>query len=633
MKHLWLIPIWPLLGFLLNGFFGCRLGKSLAAKIGCGSVGLSLLASLGAVWDLAGLPHDARRVEQVMAPWIGVGGFQADWGLLLDPLSAVMILVVSGVGFLIHVYAVGYMHDDRDFPRFFTYLNLFTFSMLMLVLANNYLLLYVFWEAVGLCSYLLIGFWFERPAAAEAGKKAFIVNRVGDFGFGLGVMLLWTSLGTVQYASAFAAAPDRLASGGGLVTAITLLLFLGATGKSAQLPLHVWLPDAMEGPTPVSALIHAATMVTAGVYMVARSAPLFNLAPLTMGVVAWIGGLTAVFAATIALVQTDIKRVVAYSTISQLGYMFLGCGVGAYAAAIFHLMTHAFFKALLFLGAGSVIHGLSGEQDLRKMGGLRRQMPITAWTFLVAALANVGIFPLAGFWSKDEILFGAFAGGSIALWALAAGGVFLTGFYMLRCYYLAFEGPSRARSHAHPAQESPAVMSVPLVILAVFAMGVGFVGFPPEHGAYHRFVEAVFVMPGAVAAHAAPPEELVSMALVSLLIAAAGVLAATWFYRWRPELPDRLAGQYPTAYRILLNKYYVDEIYDALFVEPIKRGAVWLWRRFDEPVVDGSVNGVGAIVRTASILLRYLQTGYVMNYVLSFILGVVVILGYVAFRR
>jgi len=633
MLTLWLIPIWPLLGFLLNGFFGRRLGKSLVAKIGCGSVGLSLLASLGAVWDLAGLPHDARRVEQVMAPWIGVGGFQADWGLLLDPLSAVMILVVSGVGFLIHVYAVGYMHDDRDFPRFFTYLNLFTFSMLMLVLANNYLLLYVFWEAVGLCSYLLIGFWFERPAAAEAGKKAFIVNRVGDFGFGLGVMLLWTTLGTVQYASAFAAAPDRLAAGGGLVTAITLLLFLGATGKSAQLPLYVWLPDAMEGPTPVSALIHAATMVTAGVYMVARSAPLFNLAPLTMGVVAWIGGLTAVFAATIALVQTDIKRVVAYSTISQLGYMFLGCGVGAYAAAIFHLMTHAFFKALLFLGAGSVIHGLSGEQDLRKMGGLRRRMPITAWTFLVAALANVGIFPLAGFWSKDEILFGAFAGGNFALWALAAGGVFLTGFYMLRCYYLAFEGPSRAPSHAHPAHESPAVMSVPLVILAVFAMGVGFVGFPPEHGAYHRFVEAVFVMPGAVAAHAAPPGELVAMALVSLLIAVAGILAAIWFYRWRPELPARLAAQYPTAYRILLNKYYVDEIYDALFVEPIKRGAVWLWRRFDEPVVDGSVNGVGAIVRTASILLRYLQTGYVMNYVLSFILGVVVILGYVAFKR
>jgi NADH-quinone oxidoreductase subunit L len=631
MLSLWLIPIWPLLGFLVNGFFGRRLGRSAVAKIGCGSVGLSLLAALKVVWELAGLPHDARRIEQVVAPWIGVGGFQADWGLLLDPLSAVMILVVAGVGFLIHVYAVGYMHDDRDFSRFFTYLNLFTFSMLMLVLANNYLLLYVFWEAVGLCSYLLIGFWFERPSAAEAGKKAFIVNRIGDFGFGLGVMLLWTTLGTLQYGQVFSAAPGRLAAGGGLVTAITLLLFLGATGKSAQIPLYVWLPDAMEGPTPVSALIHAATMVTAGVYMVARSAPLFNLAPLTMGVVAWIGGLTAVFAATIALVQTDIKRIVAYSTISQLGYMFLGCGVGAYAAAIFHLMTHAFFKALLFLGAGSVIHGLSGEQDLRNMGGLRRHMPITAWTFLAGALANVGIFPLAGFWSKDEILYAEFAGGHTALWALAAAGVFLTGFYMLRCYYLAFEGSSRASGHGQHAHESPAVMTMPLVILAAFAVGVGFVGFPPEHGAYHRFVEAVFAVPGEVTAHVAPLGDLIAMAFVSLLIAGAGILTATWFYLWRPGLPHRLAARFPATYRILYHKYYVDELYDALFVEPVRRSAVWLWRRFDEPVVDGSVNGLGSLVRVGSTMLRYLQTGYVMSYVLSFILGVVAILGYLTF--
>src|SRR5512147_369447 len=487
MTELWLIPVWPLLGFVLNGFFGRRLGKSVVVKIACGSVALSLLASVKVVWELLERPAEARRIEQSIAPWIGVGNFRADWGLLLDPLSAVMILVVSGVGFLIHVYAVGYMRDDRDFSRFFTYLNLFTFSMLMLVLANNYLLLYVFWEAVGLCSYLLIGFWFDRPAAAEAGKKAFIVNRVGDFGFGLGVMLLWTALGTVRYADAFAAAPARLAAGGGVVTAITLLLFLGATGKSAQIPLYVWLPDAMEGPTPVSALIHAATMVTAGVYMVARSAPLFNLAPLSMGVVAWIGAITAVFAATIALVQTDIKRVVAYSTISQLAYMFLGCGVGAYAAAIFHLMTHAFFKALLFLGSGSVIHGLSGEQDLQKMGGLRKHMPITAATFLVAALANAGVFPLAGFWSKDEILFGAFSSGSYLPWLLGAGGAFLTGFYMLRCYYLAFEGAPRAAAH-HVPHESPRIMTVPLVILAVFAVGIGFLGFPPEHGPFQAFL-------------------------------------------------------------------------------------------------------------------------------------------------
>jgi NADH-quinone oxidoreductase subunit L len=632
MTDLWLIPIWPLLGFLVLGFFGRRLPAAAVAKIACGAVGLSFLASLRAVWQLAGLSAEARRVEQVVAPWIGVGAFQADWGLLLDPLSAVMILVVSGVGLLIHVYAVGYMRDDPDVPRFFTYLNLFTFSMLMLVLANNYLLLYVFWEAVGLCSYLLIGFWFERPAAAEAGKKAFIVNRVGDFGFGLGVMLLWSALGSLQYDQVFAAAADKLPVGGGVVTAITLLLFLGATGKSAQLPLYVWLPDAMEGPTPVSALIHAATMVTAGVYMVARSAPLFGRAPLTMEVVAWVGGLTAVFAATIALVQTDIKRVVAYSTISQLGYMFLGCGVGAYAAAIFHLMTHACFKALLFLGAGSVIHGLGGEQDLRKMGGLRKRMPITAWTFLIAALANAGIAPLAGFWSKDEILYGAFAGGHYGVWILGAGGALLTGFYMLRCYYLAFEGSSRADHPGPHAHESPAVMTVPLVILAVFAVAIGFVGVPPEHGTFHRFVGPLFAAAAESAGHAAPVGEM-AMALVSLLIAATGVLIALLCYRWRPELPDRLAGQYPTVYRILLHKYYVDEWYDALLVDPIKRAALWLWRRFDEPVVDGAVNGVGSLVRAGGAILRHLQTGYVMNYVLSFLAGVVVVLGYLVFWR
>jgi len=633
LSNLWLVPVWPLLGFLVNGFFGRRIGKKAVGLIACGSVGLSLLASLLLAAGLLALPPEARRVTQVVAPWIGAGNFQADWGLLLDPLSAVMILVVSGVGFLIHVYSIGYMHEDRDYPRFFTYLNLFTFSMLMLVLADNYLLLYVFWEAVGLCSYLLIGFWFEKKSAADAGKKAFIVNRVGDFGFALGVMLVWTSLGTLRYDQVFASASAQLPAGGALVTAITLLLFVGATGKSAQLPLYVWLPDAMEGPTPVSALIHAATMVTAGVYMVARSAPLFALAPLSLSVVAWIGGLTAVFAATIALVQNDIKRIVAYSTISQLGYMFLGCGVGAYASAIFHLMTHAFFKALLFLGAGSVIHGLSGEQDIRRMGGLRKHMPITAWTFLIAALANAGIFPLAGFWSKDEILYGAMAGGHAGVWALGAGGAFLTAFYMLRCYYVVFEGPSRVDAHAaHHLHESPAVMTVPLVILAVFAALVGFVGYPPEHGAYHQFVEPAFAVARGVQAHAAPVGE-VPMAVVSLAIAVAGLLAATRFYVWRPETPARMVERYPEAYRVLLNKYYVDELYDALFVEPIRRGSLWLWRRFDELVIDGSVNGVGAVIRLGSGALRRVQTGYVMNYVLSFIVGVVAILGYLAFWR
>jgi NADH-quinone oxidoreductase subunit L len=633
LSNLWLVPVWPLLGFLTNGFFGRRIGKGAVGIVACGSVGLSLVTSVVAVAELLALPPEGRRVTQVVAPWIAAGNFQADWGLLLDPLSAVMILVVSGVGFLIHVYSIGYMHEDPDYPRFFTYLNLFTFSMLMLVLADNYLLLYVFWEAVGLCSYLLIGFWFEKRSAADAGKKAFIVNRVGDFGFALGVMLLWTSLGSLQYDQVFASAPAQLSAGGVVVTAITLLLFVGATGKSAQLPLYVWLPDAMEGPTPVSALIHAATMVTAGVYMVARSAPLFDLAPVSLTVVAWIGGLTAVFAATIALVQNDIKRIVAYSTISQLGYMFLGCGIGAYAATIFHLATHAFFKALLFLGSGSVIHGLSGEQDIRKMGALRRHMPVTAWTFLIAALANAGIFPLAGFWSKDEILYGAIAGGHAAVWVLGAGGAFLTAFYMLRCYYVVFEGRSRVDAHAaHHLHESPLVMTAPLVILAAFSAVVGFVGFPPEHGAYHRFVAPVFAIAKEAVPHAAPVGE-VPMAVLSLAIAVAGVLVATRFYVWRPESPARMVERYPKAYQVLLDKYYVDEVYEALFVEPIRSGSVWLWRKFDDLVIDGSVNGVAAVVRVGSLVLRRVQTGYVMNYVLSFLVGVVAILGYLAFWR
>ena len=634
LSNLWLVPVWPLLGFLANAFFGRRIGKGAVAMVACGSVGLSLLFSLGMAGELLALPEGARVPPQVLAPWITSGNFQADWGLLLDPLSTVMILVVSGVGFLIHVYSIGYMHEDPDYPRFFTYLNLFTFSMLMLVLANNYLLLYVFWEAVGLCSYLLIGFWFEKKSAADAGKKAFIVNRVGDFGFAIGVMLLWTTLGTLQYEQVFAAAPSQLPAGGAVVTGITLLLFVGATGKSAQLPLYVWLPDAMEGPTPVSALIHAATMVTAGVYMVARSAPLFELAPLSLSVVAWTGALTAVFAATIALVQNDIKRIIAYSTISQLGYMFLGCGVGAYAAAIFHLMTHAFFKALLFLGSGSVIHGLSGEQDIRKMGGLRRHMPITAWTFLIAALANAGIAPLAGFWSKDEILYGAIAGGHAAVWVLGASGAFLTAFYMMRCYWLTFEGGSRVEARVvHHLHESPLVMTVPLLVLAIFSAGVGFaVGYPPEHGRYHGFVEPVFAIAKSAEQHAIPVEAS-TMAAVSLTIAVVGILVALLFYWWRPSIPAQLVERFPGAYRVLLNKYYVDELYDALVVEPIRKGSFWIWQRFDERVIDGSVNGVGAIIRVGSATLRRVQTGYVMNYVLSFIVGVVAILGYLAFWR
>ncbi|MBI4536592.1 MAG: NADH-quinone oxidoreductase subunit L [candidate division NC10 bacterium] len=632
MIDLWWIPIWPLLGFLLLGFFGRRLRKSTVAAAACGSVGLAAVASLVAVGGLLSLPAGARRVEGVIAPWIQVGNFQADWGLLLDPLSAVMVLVVSVVGFLIHVYAVGYMHDDQDFPRFFTYLNLFTFSMLMLVLANNYLLLYVFWEAVGLCSYLLIGFWFERPAAA--GKKAFIVNRVGDFGFGLGVMLLWTTLGTLHYEQVFALAPTQLPAGGGLVTAITLLLFLGATGKSAQLPLYVWLPDAMEGPTPVSALIHAATMVTAGVYMVARSSALFNLAPLAMGTVAWIGALTAVFAASIALVQTDIKRVVAYSTISQLGYMFLGCGVGAYASAIFHLATHAFFKALLFLGSGSVIHALGGEQDIRKMGQLKARLPHTSRTFYWAALANAGIIPLAGFWSKDEILAAAFAGHRYLLWALGSAGAFMTAFYMFRLYYTVFEGKDNLDPPAaHQVHESPPVMTYPLLVLGAGCWLVGALfGFPPDHGLYHRFVEPVFAAAG-TEPHAISPEATLGLAAVATAIAALGIwVARAWYKTGDNPAPAQAAERHLGLYRLLWNKWYVDELYTAAFVEPIRRGALWLWQRFDEEMIDGCVNEAGEMFRDAGQLLRRTQSGYVMNYVLGFLAGVVVILGYLAFR-
>ena len=438
----WLVPTLPLLGVVVNGIFG-RWTRAHAHILGVGTTGLSFLIAFGIFLQAAG----GATLNWDVYAWIPVGEFQATVGFLVDPLSAVMMLVVTFVGLLIHIYSIGYMHGDPGYARFFTYMNLFMTSMLILVLANNYLLMFLGWEGVGLCSYLLIGFWYQKKSAADAGKKAFVVNRIGDAGFLLGLFLIWRTFGSVAYAEIFPRAEairevlERDSVFGlSLVTWMTILLFIGATGKSAQLPLYVWLPDAMEGPTPVSALIHAATMVTAGVYMVARSNALFSLAPISMNLVATVGALTAVFAASIALVQNDIKRVVAYSTISQLGYMFLGCGVGAYASGVFHLATHAFFKALLFLGCGSVIHGLSGEQDIRKMGGLRRDMPITAVTFLLAALANAGIAPLAGFWSKDQILHAAIASGHTWLWALGAAGAFGTAFYMFRLYFVVFEG-------------------------------------------------------------------------------------------------------------------------------------------------------------------------------------------------
>ncbi|MGH7264313.1 MAG: NADH-quinone oxidoreductase subunit L [Candidatus Rokuibacteriota bacterium] len=627
MIHLiWPIPALPLLGALVNLFFGRRLGHR-AHRVAVPAVGLSFLFALAAFYRVW------RHGETFVGPlwdWIVAGSFRAPLTLQLDHLSAVMLLVVTGVGFLIHVYSVGYMHAEADYPRFFTYLNLFVFSMVMLVLAGNFLLLYVFWEAVGLCSYLLIGFWYTRASAANAGKKAFIVNRVGDAGFGLGIMLIWTALGTLEYTEVFAKAPTLAAA---TATWISLLLFLGACGKSAQLPLHTWLPDAMEGPTPVSALIHAATMVTAGVYMVARSHALFEQSPIALSVVAWVGVLTAVFAATIALVQTDIKRVLAYSTVSQLGYMFVGVGVGAYAAGIYHLVTHAFFKALLFLGAGSVIHALAGEQDIRKMGGLWRKLPATRDTMLIATIAIAGLPPFSGFFSKDEILAGAWFAHRYGIFALGLVGSALTAFYMWRLLLLAFYGPSRVGPEvAHHVHESPPVMTVPLWILALFAAGAGVWGVPWAEGTViGRFLDPVLGHgTGAAAAHHGPAWTLMA---VSVLAAVAGTAAAWRMYgRGRADV-GRIGVPQGAAHRALLHAYHVDELYDRLFVRPTVRVAEWCAWAFDLGVIDAAVNGVAAAIGRAAARLRRLQTGFVMNYALSMLIGVVALLGFLLWPR
>ena len=437
MDYVWLIPVLPLIGFLINGLVGKSLPKRWVGTIGSATVALSFLITLKIFLEFIKLPVDARSVEKVVYTWIASGPFKVSVAFLIDPLSLIMMLVVSGVSTLIHIYSIGYMYDDEGFYRYFAFLNLFVFAMLTLVSANNFLLMFVGWEGVGLCSYLLIGFWYEKQSASDAGKKAFVVNRIGDFGFLLGIFLIFWTFGSVNFKEVFALAA-KYPLGSGVITAITLLLFLGATGKSAQLPLYTWLPDAMEGPTPVSALIHAATMVTAGVYMVARCSGLYVLAPVSLMVVAAVGAVTAIYAATIGMAQFDIKRVLAYSTVSQLGYMFLACGVGAFTAGIFHLMTHAFFKALLFLGSGSVMHGLHGELDMRKMGGLKKHMPITYWTFLLATLAICGIFPFAGFFSKDEILFSSLVSGHLVFWGIATTAAFITAFYMFRAVFMTF---------------------------------------------------------------------------------------------------------------------------------------------------------------------------------------------------
>jgi len=635
MNLLWLIPILPLLGAVINGFFGKHLSRTRIGVLASSMVAGSFAISLYAFLQMLGMPEESLPVIQNYFTWIQAGSFQANAGFMLDHLSGLMILIVTGVGFLIHVYSTAYMHDEPGFYRFFAYLNLFMFSMLTLVLANNYLLMFVGWEGVGLCSYLLIGFWFKKQSAADAGKKAFIVNRIGDFGFILAAMLIFWTFKSVDYVQVFSAAatmPLEPLGIVGTITAICLLMFLGAAGKSAQIPLYVWLPDAMEGPTPVSALIHAATMVTAGVYMIARSAVLFDHAPGALLVVATIGALTALLAASIGLVQTDIKKVLAYSTVSQLGYMFLACGVGAYAAGVFHLMTHAFFKALLFLGAGSVIHGMSGIQDITKMGGLRKEMPWTFRTFLIGTLAIAGIPGLAGFFSKDMILAAVWHSPNFGklLWAVALTVAGMTSFYMFRLLFLTFAGtPRYTHQDVHHVHESPRPMLIPLVILALLAIVAGYVGVPPALGGHEPIAE--FLQPGALAEEAHAGSMALEWVLMGASVAAAGVglLLAYLFYIARPELPARVSASASALYSILTNKYYVDEIYEAIIVLPIVVTArQFLWRLIDVGVIDGTVNAVGELVRSSAGGLRRMQIGYVRAYAAWILFGSIVIIAW-----
>ena len=551
-----------------------------------------------------------------------------------------MTLVVTGVGFIIHIYSIGYMRAQEGYYRFFAYMNLFLFSMLVLVLAGNFLLMFVGWEGVGLCSYLLIGYDFHRPAAADAGKKAFIVNRIGDFGFILGILLVFLTFGDLGFGRVFgeiAAAPSRFPpeAGIGVLTAIALLLFVGAMGKSAQIPLHVWLPDAMEGPTPVSALIHAATMVTAGVYMVVRCAPLFSRAPVALDVVLVVGSATALMAATIGLAQTDIKRVLAYSTVSQLGFMFMAAGAGAFSAGIFHLMTHAFFKALLFLGAGSVIHALAGEQDLRRMGGLRRRIPVTFWTMLVAALAISGIFPLAGFFSKDEILWAAWAGGHPAVWILGLLTAGLTALYMFRLIFLAFFGEPRHAEGAHP-HESPPSMTGPLVALALLSAAGGFIGLPAWLGA-NRF--ARFLEPSLSLAHRGEAPHFshaleFAFAALSVAVALAGIFAARRIYLARPGAAGRIAARWGAIHRLLRDRYRFDEFYDRAVVRPLLGlSERTLWLRVDVGVIDRCVNGAGSSMVSLGALLRGMQNGLIRSYAAWIVAGMAAVLLYLSLLR
>jgi NADH-quinone oxidoreductase subunit L len=644
--HLLWIPLLPFLGFLINGTIGRRLSRGFVTAVALISTGLSLalVANILLQAGSIALPH-----TEFVAPWISAGFFHADFAFTVDQLTMVFLCVITGVGFLIHLYSVGYMAHEEGFWRFFAYLNLFMFFMLTLVLAQNFLLMFVGWEGVGLASYLLIGFYFDRDSAADAGKKAFVVNRIGDFGFLLGMFLIIQHFGTLSFSTVFAALAAHPALHGGWITAICICLLVGAAGKSAQIPLYVWLPDAMEGPTPVSALIHAATMVTAGVYMVARAHPLYDRSPAGLETVAIIGAATCLFAATMGMLQFDIKRVLAYSTVSQLGYMFLACGVASYSSGIFHVVTHAFFKALLFLAAGSVIHALSGEQDMRVMGGLRKKIPITFWTMTAGVFAISGIPPFAGFFSKDEILYQTFNStlpGAKILWFIGLFTAGLTAFYMFRLWFMTFFGaPRYAGSHAHTPEpthhsesshglpapsasahsdhghhggephESPWVMLLPLILLAIAStIGGAVLGWPGEHNFLHNFLSPVLAVAGAAPAAENPGLEGI-LAVVSVLTGLAGLFAAWLFYVKNPALPAQTATRFRGLYELVYEKYRIDELYDAVFVKPTQFVSRYVLAGFvDGGLISGTAFGLGAGTRGLGSIARRFQGGNIRSY-------------------
>ena len=639
---IYLTVLLPLLGFIINGVFGSKIkNEKVIGIIGSSAVGLSFIIALLAFFETLSLPAENREHIIELFTWLKVGGLDVHIAYQVDQLSLVMALVVTGVGFIIHVYSIGYMHGDKSTWRYFAYLNLFIFAMMNLILADNFVLLFLGWEGVGLCSYLLIGFWydkkFEKSTTAEAGKKAFIVNRIGDFGFLLGIFLIYLTFGSLNFSEVFAraGAPGIPES---TFNFIALFLFIGATGKSAQLPLFVWLPDAMAGPTPVSALIHAATMVTAGVYMVARCSIIFVSAPAILTVIAVVGATTALFAATIGLVQNDIKKVLAYSTISQLGYMFLALGVGAFSAGIFHLMTHAFFKALLFLGAGSIIHAMHEEQNIQNYGGLKKYMPYTFVTFLIASLAISGIPPLSGFFSKDEILWSSFANGNVLYWGIGAFTALLTAFYMFRLVYLTFMGKERIAKDKRP-HESPKVMTVPLVTLGILSVIGGFIGVPAlfsgEGGnKFEHWLEPIFKNAELKLAHYQTYSHSteITLMIVSVVLAITGIMVARSIYLKNPAFADKIKNRFNGVYKILWNKYFVDEFYDWLIITPIYRfSESVLWKITDAKIIDGVVNGAASVVNSISAKIRKFENGVAQFYALIMAVGVAIALFWIIF--